>query len=84
MLCTIIYSIRAVVSQYLFLYSASRGHTVSTAIPQPVLTCSHMSLLDRDVDLLIRWDNKILSHTDVGLSFLMYRHRAEYIYVPGC
>ncbi len=65
--------LRWVDALYLFLYSTSQGHTVSTAIPQPVLTCFHRSLLDREVDLLIRWDNKILSHMEMEGSFLMYR-----------
>lgn len=70
--------------QRLHLYSTSQGHTWCTAIPQPVLTCFHKSLLDRDVDLLIRWDNKILSHMEVEASFLINRYKAEYLYVPSC
>lgn len=62
---------------YLFLYSTFQDHTGSTAIPQPVLMCFHRFLLDRDADLLILWDNKILSHIEVEGSFLMNRYGTE-------
>lgn len=55
---------------YLFLCSTSQGHTVNTAIPQPVLICFHRSRMDRDADMLIHWGNKTLSHMEVEESFL--------------
>lgn len=66
---------------YLVLYSTSQRHTVSTAALQSVLTCFHRSLLDMAVDLLLRWDSKILSHMAVEASFLMCKHGVEYVYV---
>lgn len=69
---------------YLFLYSTSQGHKLSTAISHPVLTCFHRFLLDRDVDLLIRLDNKILSHMEVEGSFLCTGIGTEYMYAPSC
>lgn len=57
---------------YLFLYSTSRGHTVSTAIFQSGLMRSHKSPLDRDVDLLMHWGNKTLFHMELEVSVLKY------------
>lgn len=62
---------------YLFLYNTSQGRTVNTAALQPALTCSHRCPLDRDVDLLNHWDNKILSHREADVSLLMCRNSIE-------
>ncbi|TNN46572.1 hypothetical protein EYF80_043246 [Liparis tanakae] len=48
----------------------SPGRTVSTSIPQPVLTCSRNFPRDMDVDFLIHWGNKTLSHKEVDGSLL--------------
>lgn len=54
---------------------------VSTAVLQSGLMHSHKSPLDRDVDLLMHQDNKILFHMELEVSFLKDRECSQLLYM---